>query len=470
MTENKSANINIILALTASIVALIVFFAPKDPGYFWMFLMPITYVVMFVMIYRQRVASEKPIFFMVLLVVCFFRYVVLPLLLTSTGSYGGRSSVPPSADSFNASIFLICYEGLAIAIAINMWERHRHGNWNRYSRSRNVRLTQKVYTSLPFFYVLSLLALSSLLLYVSPVARSLVNFVEPVSISFRDVFSYSMTDNLISNFFIISKQIFFVSLLVWVARKYEKSRSGMLLFVVLGLVLLNSVIYVGKSRVDILICAIASLLIATHLFGSRMKAVAVFVLFFVSVLIVYVTSAREVVTTSASALVNFTDIVQVYTGGIYNVAIGLETKEWFPEAGSISVLFFDIFRPMVGVNYLIKDLDILYSNIYFNERMWVYIDRRSQIIPMVAQGNLFFGYVLAPVLSVLFVSLYYFLETIIKTTRYIEVRYFLLLVTMRLGFMVGQNTMNIVNDISVNLFLFLVLMSFGKFLSRLSRR
>ena len=44
----------------------------------------------------------------------------------------------------------------------------------------------------------------------------------------------------------------------------------------------------------------------------------------------------------------------------------------------------------------------------------------------------------------------------------IEVYYFLSLVMIRLGFRWGQNTMNIINDLSMNLFLILIIYYINK--------
>lgn len=157
-----------------------------------------------------------------------------------------------------------------------------------------------------------------------------------------------------------------------------------------------------------------------------------------------------------SELIDRTDFLQVYLGGPYNVAIAVDTKESYPEAGKAEVLFFDIFRPMIGVNFLVKNMDIKYSNIYFNHRIFK-SDNRSQIIPMVGQSNLFFGALLSPLLSVLFILLAYTLNKFVNKSSNVLVYYFFVLSVARMGFLMGQNTMNMINDLSFNIFLFLII-------------
>jgi len=199
-------------------------------------------------------------------------------------------------------------------------------------------------------------------------------------------------------------------------------------------------------------------------FGKIINRYATVGFFLLIVIIGSVSQHRENVsiTGGSNTLVDVTDLFQVYTGGPYNVAISIETKDYYPEASHLSVLLFDVFRPMIGVNILLKDMPQVYSNIYFNMRMWTHVDRRSQILPMIGQGNLYFGFLFSPIFSILFVLLAYFLERIYQSTIPLELYYFIGLALIRLGFMMGQNTMNMINDISMNLFLFLLVYFFNK--------
>jgi len=119
-------------------------------------------------------------------------------------------------------------------------------------------------------------------------------------------------------------------------------------------------------------------------------------------------------------------------------------------------MVFDFVRPMIGVNLLVKNLDIKYSNMYFNERLWR-TDRRSQIIPMIGQGNLFLGPIFAPVFGLIFVYLAYWLVNKAYGMGDPLMFYFFTLSIARMGFLMGQNSMNMINDLSFNLFLFLVI-------------
>lgn len=116
---------------------------------------------------------------------------------------------------------------------------------------------------------------------------------------------------------------------------------------------------------------------------------------------------------------------------------------------------------MIGVNIFIKNLPIDYSVLYYNQR-YFFSDKVTQILPMIGQGNLYFGYIGAPVITMTFISIAYYFQRVIERSHNIEICYFLTLATARMGFMLGQNTMNMVNDMSYNLLLFLFIYFLNK--------
>jgi hypothetical protein len=138
------------------------------------------------------------------------------------------------------------------------------------------------------------------------------------------------------------------------------------------------------------------------------------------------------------------------------VAIGLETRDWFPEASSIKHLIYDFVRPFVGLNLLIENLgvgEMKYSNMFYNERMWTHVDRRSQIMPMVAQSNLYFGFMGTPILTIGFVAVALWISNILERISSIELWFLGTFCVARLGILMGQNSMNVVNELSFSLIL-----------------
>jgi hypothetical protein len=214
--------------------------------------------------------------------------------------------------------------------------------------------------------------------------------------------------------------------------------------------IINAGIFFGTNRMAVALTAAASLYLLYQMFGRRILAPLAGVLACVLLLFVAITEERQYVSLSDDPIVNLADNIQTYVGGSYNVAIGLEVPEFYPEATDPKVFVFDVLRPTIGFNILVQNWDIYYSNIYFNLRMFTHVDRRSQIMPMIAQAALFVPLVFAPLLPAIVIALAYLLLGAAARTTSLELRYAFIIMAMRIGFFWGQNTMNLMSYLSLN--------------------
>ncbi len=286
----------------------------------------------------------------------------------------------------------------------------------------------------------------------------ITNFFTPNEISeeLKDLVSTEIMFG--SYLLMIIKQIIFILVIYFLKNKYKVNKNPIILFLVLLSLVINIGIFSGTNRSDVLLTALVSFLVVLKLFPIKLvKASLIIGSISLVFLISQITEVRNFssISRGQSEVIDRTDFLQAYLGGPYNVAIALETKTYYPEAKKPEVLFFDVFRPMLGFNMLVKDLPYNYSNIYFNRRMFLN-DNRSQILPMIGQGNLYFGYIFSPIFLVVFIFIAYYLLRVLKKSGNLFIFYFFSLSIARMGFMMGQNTMNMINDLSFNLFLFLI--------------
>ncbi|EUC71719.1 hypothetical protein Y017_02400 [Alcanivorax sp. 97CO-5] len=354
---------------------------------------------------------------------------------------------------------LMVYELLVVSILIFVLERKY---WNKKSRALFVS-EKKV---LPVWFGAGLAAASIFLVVFFPQALLFVNFIYPKIVS--EDYSVTSLAIFVAMLLMTSKVLLVVFFLKAISMR--KNKSNLYAWLALLVCLVNISIFFGTNRIAVILTAVATMIIFMRLYPrvSLIKAslvgVAVFGLFGL------ITSEREYVSKSDSHLVSMADQIQGYTGGIYNVAIGAEVSVRYPEASKLEVLIYDFLRPTMGLNILVSDWDVKYSNIYFNDRMWVNVDRRSQIIPMISQGYLFLPFIFAPLLSCFFVFIGYYLMGFLSSVVFLEVHYFLLLCVMRIGFFWGQNSMNMMNYLSMNLLLPLIILFLYKVLVGLGRR
>ncbi len=449
--------INIIMFSICICISIYIGFYTNQSGYELLFLMPILYSFCYILVFNKILISGPNAFYFIFIPITFLRYVVLPFFVVMSSYYGGRSLLPPTADSYKIAIILMLYELVIATIFINyMQQKQKKGL--KYLIGNVANNVPKISKENHLFYWL--FGITVIIIgFIYPTVFESINFIKVSQQVINSFENMSFIESFDIYGIIIFKQLAFLMVCSW-AYKHYKSNKSMFYPIIASLAgFLNVSIYFGTNRSDIIISAIATIMVLNKMFGKRIRVPIYAVVLILVVMISSISAVRSGISISknTSQLIDVTDTLQCYLGGVYNVAIALETKQMFPQASSLSVFLFDIFRPMIGINIFIKSLPIFYSNIYFNQRLWLGIDRRSQILPMIGQGNLFFGYLFSPILILSFICLsYYFAKKIIKTQN-IEIYYFFILAMTRLGFMMGQNTMNMINDISMNLVLFLII-------------
>ncbi|WP_163655534.1 hypothetical protein [Listeria sp. PSOL-1] len=444
--------LNLLVLIVGLTICLYVYNNANAAGYDKLYLLPLTYVVVFFLVLSHCLLRRFNIFLIVFTGISFARYVILPCLIVYTGYYGGRSPEPPLAGSLHKAIYLMIYELIAIALTIIILELVLAKKWKPPVKAEELS-DQSRRDGFLLFSVVGLIAV-----IVIPNAASTITFLFPKD-GLVDVVSNNNTLSMLGTYlFIIAKQLLFLLGIYACHKGYKRTMKKRYLLAAVLLLIINIGIFVGTNRSDIVLSAIVSLIVFQRLFPRFFKWVAMGTGSLLVTIISLMGQVRNIASISGgnSALVDFTDNLQVYFGGPYNVALAVETKLLYPEVQNLSVLFFDIFRPMIGINVLVKNLPFTYSNIFFNHRYY-YAAQETQILPIIGQGNIFFGYVAAPLFSVLTVCLAYYLCLKINRTRSLAMFYFLTLVCTRLGMVMGQNTMNIVNDLSYNLFLFLII-------------
>lgn len=452
-----------------TLVAVLVGTGTNKNGYELLFTQPLSFGLAYAIVLRRYISwtNIRP-FYLVFTAICFVRYVLLPLLVVISGYYDGRSMAEPLKESYFTAVLLMNWE-LLVSVLTILFLESRKGKVRNGVHSNKSLVVHKIPTFDLGYVLFGFLVLG--LIVVFPKGLSSVHFIFP-SESGLESDELGTLDNFVSYSILVLKSLVFLVVAKKLGYRYQKSHKSRYLLFALAAALLNVFIYWGTNRSDILISAVASVLTLHVVFGSIVLRYALIGAWPVMIVLSGVTQYRESISISdgQSRLVDTTDTFQVYVGGVYNVALAIETKEYFPEASDWKVLALDILRPMIGVNILLKDAPQIYSNVFFNMRVWTHVDRRSQILPMIGQGNLFFGPYFAPVLAIFFIFLADFIERVRASTVSVEVYYFLTLALTRLGFMMGQNTMNVINDLSMNLFLFIIVFHVNRMIKPRRRR
>jgi len=437
----------VLMASIASAFGVAVYALIHPPqGYEVIFLLPLAYAVVFC-VSVLTVRESPSLLLSGLTAVAYLRYVILTLLLVYNGGYEGRSWQPPSNDSIQYAILLMVYELLAVILAALFLE----GKF----RKKHTAIVSSGERPIPLWICFGALTFSFALCALTPPALDLVSFVRPTIV--EDETSQPPIAILFAMIFVLSKLFLCVGL-IHRCHLYKGTYKKIMPWLALIIASVNIAIFFGSNRLAILLNAIVSVVFLFRYFGWRAFMPAAGVLAIFIAVFSIVTEERQYYDSGAPWNMDAADSIQAYTGGTYNVAIGVEVSEMFPEAGKLEVLLYDLVRPTIGLNIISKNWNIVYSNIYFNYRMFVHIDRRSQIMPMIAQSNLFFGPLLSPILSILFIFVGYYLLSKSHFSKQPELSFCMLLIVSRITFIFGQNTMNMMNFISLYLILPVILL------------
>lgn len=428
------------------------FFCDSIPAEYnsYIFVTILYFIMLLFFVIRRR--NYVSIFYLIFNIISFLRYSVLPCLVVKSSYFYGRALIQPQKESLYLASFLMCYELIVSFIVVELLENKLLINF-QLSFSKLLFKVKKTQSDSFIYVFISLIVV--ILFILKRTYFPIVHFAFPKDIADDDVSTIQM---LFSYLFFMSKNILFIFLLL----KFRFKQWWLILFVLI----LNISFFVGSNRSDFLITSISSLIIVKELVpAKKFQIVNVVILTVIVGLFLILTNERNYASISGgdSEMIDKTEMIRSYSGGQYNIALATEIDSYYEDSNNLSVLIFDFFRPMIGPNLILKRFNYEYSNIFFNKRIF-FSDHRSQIIPMLGQSYLFLGACLAPLFTVLFISLAYYLGNIVVTTSNYYLKYICMLSFARIGFLFGQNSMNIVNDLSLNFTFFIIIYVINKIL------
>lgn len=441
-----------IIVLFTSIISMIISISfNKNEGYNLLFLLPITFLMLYFLIYRKILFKNLRIFLTSFSIIAYIRYIAMPILIVVSGYYDGRSVVSPAESSYRSACLLMIYEFIVVSVAVIIFEKKYN---NKYIENKNeIELPKNKMIYLIFIGIAIIVAI------IYPQALKMFSFINP-GISGEDVYLTTLPTNIAIATYILftGKYLIYILVISYLYKKYKVNRNAIYKGLAFLATFINISIFYGLNRSDLVIPACASILLYIKLFKDK----NVFKYIIIGILVISLVSSigetRQLASISKnqSKLVDVTDMVQGYFGGVYNVAISIETYDYYPESRSLYRVIYDTARPFIGINLFLKNVDMEFTNDFFNRRIY-FSDHTAQIIPIIGQGYIHFGYILSPILEILIIYMAYFLEKLMKKTSRIELIYLIYICLIRMGFIMGQNTGNMANELSMNLVLFIII-------------
>ncbi|MCI2901664.1 O-antigen polymerase [Staphylococcus hominis] len=455
----KSKTLNLVinsLIIIISLITTIYLFKQRpqlDAGYENIYLLPLAYLICHILFIRKVMKNYGISMFLgVYITVSFFRYVVLSFLVVLSRWFYGRAIYPPEPIFYKQAIIMMIYELLIYNIAILLFHKFFFKNEKSHI-SKNKASNEIKYSRNNLVYIV-FIAITFILIVIRPNSITFFSFLS-VNKNYTGLENADTLTSITTIFLNTSRILIYIIIVRWCMLSVHP-KNPILSFVCVTLItVLNSLIFFGTNRADFVFNFIVNLVILIYLYKKLGIGLSCILILFLPIVVSGLSSYRNSIsiTKGANKLIDFTDNIQVYLGGVYNVALSLDLHS--PNSNPL-VLFVDIFRSAFGPNLILKHINIVPSVNLFNNRIYLN-DHVAQIIPMIGQSNLYLGQIFAPVLGVSFIFLGIFIVKELVKVKRLELIYVLTLFSGRLGFVMAQNGNIFLNDLTFFLPLFLII-------------
>ncbi|ARD73602.1 O-antigen polymerase [Staphylococcus xylosus] len=436
----------VILFIISCIVSIYTKVNYSNQGYSVIYILPLIFASITIF---KVIFTPKKILIIIIDMIYFVRLVLINFMVVYSGWYEGRSLLSPLVDSYHKAIYLLALEYIFANIFYYIFVKSK--DINLTNKNLNLRIEKddfkdKIYILFLFFNVL-LLVFNRENISILGIGQSKTNNLELVENTFTTLMSISLY---------VSKYILIGIVIRYFYNLYKCKKNYRYIIYSFLLVLFINMFFIGDNRMDALLPIITSLLLLNYLYGKKMFLFnGIMVLFSISA-IYFISILRGSfeynITNDTKSLI--TDYLQIYFGGIYNIALSIEASNF--NNNNFLVFIYDLVRPFLGLNFFWRSDVIQMSSTIFNIRIFGTEGHTTQIIPLLGQFYMPFGYlgvVIAPLL--ISIILRFFLTYLYRS--YIIDSVIIIPILIRLCFAYFQNISIFINEMSSLLIIFLVM-------------
>lgn len=398
----------------------------------------------------KMIFTPKKILILIIDMIYFVRLVLISFMVVYSGWYEGRSLISPVIESYHKAIYLLITEYVFANIFYYIFVVSKDINLKKKNlnfRMDKDRIKDTVYIAFLIFNILLI-------------------FFNSQNISFLGIGKSSSSDigleenmlfTLMNISLYVSKYILIGFVVRYFYNNYKITPNYKYIFYSTFFILLINMVFIGDNRMDALLPIITSLLLLNYLYGKKMMifnfVIALFAICALYLISIIRGSFEYNITSDTSSLI--TDYLQVYFGGVYNIALSLEASNLNTNNGLL-VFLYDLVRPFLGLNFLWRSDVMQMSSTIFNMRIFGASGHITQIIPLIGQFYIPFGYigiVIAPFLISILLRLFL---NYLKNSYVIE-SIIIIAILIRLCFAYFQNLSIFINEMSSLLIIFIVL-------------
>lgn len=410
-----------------------------------LFLVPLTYSFLIIFFPSMTKYLFSHLGVTILNITMLLRYVISPLLNSIYG-VSVQNGITPSQDSYTLAIYLIIFEMITVFILFSLFHKKFYINNVNRDLIKKTNITGWLYVIFCVF-----------LIVIFPGLLDRYTFIltaETLESKELEIDVISM----IPLFLQMGSMVIMVSLLNVFFKKYIKNHSGIFVFLSIVSVIFISSFIIGTSRFSIILPLVTGLYVVYLIYVNYRKVIAsisIVVMFIYVIISTYLKSQtlNSATETISSTFQGLNSDLQLYFSGITNVAVAIETSNIY-NSFQISSILADLTRNIVFINRFFTDnqnIFELFNLVYYNGGI-----QRDQILPMIGQGYLYFGFILAPVLTAIALLVMMYLDSKSVQTESIFTKFVFSYVTLKFGLLMMANFSNLLSFF-VNQFLLLVI-------------
>lgn len=412
----------------------------ENLGYKYVYLLPLLFTIVS---FIKMIWTPKGVIIAVIDCIYFVRLVLINFMVVYSGWYEGRSTLSPALENYKMSIFLLLAEYIIINIYYVIIIRKNDINL----RNRNLELKIEKDNVKDYVYLMFIL-INVIMVYFNRDNISILGIGQSDNAQVMGGDEASSLSTLISISMYVAKYIVLGFIIRYFYRKYLINQSNLYVLNSVVIVLLINMIFIGHNRMDAMLPIISSLILLNYLYRKKMVIFNVIMVGFAILALYFISILRNTfqynITNDINSLI--TDYLQVYFGGIYNIALSLEISNLNNNSNFITFLY-DLVRPFLGLNFLWRSETVQMSTTLFNFRIFGKYDHVTQIIPLVGQFYLVFGALAVVIAPLIIMLLLKFFLKILKGSNFID-SIIIIPIVIRLCFTFFQNISIFINEMS----------------------
>lgn len=345
------------------------------------------------------------LFKVIVLALYSIRMFILPLFIAIFGEFNYKSINNDLFLNIDKAVFIQCYEYLVVIIFISLYKKN-----NKIYKYKNIDiLNDRNITKMIRNFIIFLSLAIGLIIIKYPLLlykfRPII-FDNDYKYTQWSMYNFQVKNNIptliyyISSWGIIIIRILITyMLLMFIKKKSINSKIKNIYLIMSFLVISNLVLIVTEDRAGSIYALLSMLLLMIRIYPDKSKTIVKVILAvaaFIGIIVFIVIPFRESNQTFGE-YINFK--LNAYFSGTLNIAATFT----MPRNNLIQYFIGDILRSIPIIKGFFTNMDMSY--ILFNKSLGYDPIYNSQIIPMIGQGYFYFGYIGAPIFSVILIYL-----------------------------------------------------------------